>query len=53
MADYTVLLNALQCIAALDPATTDSGFNEWGEAECFRQAVEIAARALEAYNNGN
>lgn len=41
------LLEALRNIVALDPATdSDSGRNEWGEAECFDKAQEIASTAL-------
>lgn len=41
------LIEALRNIVALDPATdSDSGRNEWGEAECFDKAQEIASTAL-------
>lgn len=41
------LESALREIAALDP-NTDSveGFNEWGEADCFRKAQDRARAAL-------
>jgi len=33
----------LKAIAALDPLEdSEYGFNEWGEAECFRKAQELA-----------
>lgn len=36
--------DALHKIAALDPAVdSDEGYNEWGEADCFRKAQAIAA----------
>jgi len=39
---------ALLSIAALDPTKdSDEGYNEWGEADCFRKAQEIA-RAIVA-----
>jgi hypothetical protein len=37
---------ALLGIMALDPASTDEGHNEWGEALCFRRAQDIASYAL-------
>lgn len=37
---------ALEKIKQLDPSDTYSGFNEWGEAECFRKAQEVAEAAL-------
>jgi uncharacterized membrane protein len=39
---------ALQRIALLDPADTDEGFNEWGEAACYVEAKDIADAALAA-----
>jgi hypothetical protein len=34
---------ALERIAALHPDTDSTeSYNEWGEADCFRQAVELA-----------
>ena len=40
------LREALIEIWTLDPAIdSDEGYNEWGEADCFRQAQEIARRA--------
>ncbi|MDO8684944.1 MAG: hypothetical protein Q7N50_15880 [Armatimonadota bacterium] len=43
----TELLEALELISGLDPERDSTeGFNEWGEADCFRKAVEIAAKAL-------
>lgn len=36
------LLAALLAIANLDPASTQYGANEWGEADCWRTAREIA-----------
>jgi multidrug efflux pump subunit AcrA (membrane-fusion protein) len=41
------LVVALTKIASLDPAKdSDEGYNEWGEADCFRKAQEIAKNAL-------
>lgn len=38
---------ALLKIANLDPETDSiKGFNEWGEADCFNQAKDIAREAL-------
>lgn len=38
---------ALERIGAMDPATDSiEGYNEWGEADCFRQAQSTALRAL-------
>lgn len=38
---------ALQKIANLNPGEdSDEGYNEWGEADCFRQAQNIAEAAL-------
>ena len=38
---------ALEKIAALDPEKDSTeGFNEWGEAECFDLAKEIARQAF-------
>jgi hypothetical protein len=38
---------ALQAIVDLDPSKdSEEGFNEWGEAECFRLAQDIAGAAL-------
>lgn len=40
-------LAALGQIAALDPAKDSSeGFNEWGEADCFKKAQAIAQAAI-------
>lgn len=33
---------ALKDILALNPADTEEGYNEWGEAECFVRARRIA-----------
>lgn len=39
---------ALERISSLDPdKDSDEGYNEWGEADCFRQARRIAIGALE------
>ena len=39
----------LENIAELDPATNSTdGFNEWGEADCFNQAQQLARDALTA-----
>jgi hypothetical protein len=39
--------DALTQIAALDAAKdSEEGWNEWGEAECFHKAQEIARKAL-------
>lgn len=40
------LRSELQCIAEIDPRDSSNGFNEWGEAECFRVAQERAKHAL-------
>lgn len=46
-----VMLLALQRIAKIDPAyDSDEGYNEWGEAECFRQTQAIANAALMLVN---
>jgi len=37
---------ALQKICRLDPAGTEEGYNEWGEAACFNWAQDIAEEAL-------
>lgn len=38
---------ALKSIAELHPdKDSDEGFNEWGEADCFRKAQTIAGAAL-------
>ena len=38
---------ALKEIAALHPAEdSEEGYNEWGEADCFRQAQALADKAL-------
>lgn len=38
---------ALHRIAELDPRIdSEEGYNEWGEADCFRQAQKIAAAAM-------
>lgn len=42
------LQTALQAILALDPAETDEGYNEWGEAECFCKARRIALDTMKA-----
>lgn len=37
----------LQRIAELNPSVdSEDGYNEWGEADCFRQAQKIAEEAL-------
>lgn len=47
-----LMLKALRLIAELDPLTdSDEGYNEWGEADCFRQAQIIARSALVSTNN--
>lgn len=41
------LRSELQRIVQLDPSkNSQEGFNEWGEADCFRLAQEIAKKAL-------
>jgi len=41
------LVKALEKISELDAAKdSEEGWNEWGEADCFRQAQEIARAAL-------
>lgn len=40
------MLFALKAILALDPNEQDEGFNEWGEAACFRLAQDIARDCL-------
>ena len=38
---------ALERINALDPLIdSDEGYNEWGEADCYRQARHLASEAL-------
>jgi hypothetical protein len=42
------LINALREIAGMDPNTdSEEGYNEWGEADCFRRVREIAEKALD------
>jgi hypothetical protein len=43
----TELEKALREISQLDPSDTKNGFNEWGEAECFNKAQDLAKRAME------
>lgn len=39
---------ALEKIQTLDPSVdSEEGYNEWGEADCFRQAQQLARTALE------
>lgn len=42
---------ALKKIRLLNPADTEEGYNEWGEALCFNRAQEIANEALETGGN--
>jgi hypothetical protein len=45
------LAEALRKIADLNPEVdSDEGYNEWGEADCFSQAQEIARAALAAHD---
>lgn len=44
------LQEALRAILALNPADTDEGYNEWGEAECFCKAQRIALDTMKALN---
>ena len=45
-----ILIDALTEIATLDPDLDSSeGWNEWGEADCFHKAKNIASDALKAY----
>lgn len=38
---------ALEKIQQLDPSRdSEEGFNEWGEADCFRQSQKLATSAL-------
>lgn len=37
---------ALKKIRRLNPADTEEGYNEWGEAYCFQRAQDIAGEAL-------
>jgi hypothetical protein len=38
---------ALQRITELNPSEdSEEGYNEWGEADCFRQARRVASAAL-------
>jgi len=37
---------ALKKIRRLNPADTEDGYNEWGEAKCFLTAQAIAGEAL-------
>ena len=47
------LLAALLKIGGLDPAVdSDEGHNEWGEADCFRQAQSIANAAINSATGG-
>jgi len=47
MAAAPELLEALEKIAALNPEEdSDSGYNEWGEAECFNKAQAIATAII-------
>jgi len=45
------LIIALQAIEELNPENTSAGYNEWGEADCFKQAQKIAKDALDALNS--
>lgn len=48
---YKIKENALLSIQMLDPQyDSDNGMNEWGEADCFRQAKKIASDALWTVN---
>jgi hypothetical protein len=52
-AEIERLRAALQRVADLDPEVdTDEGFNEWGEACCFRQAKKLARAAIDAAMSG-
>ncbi len=52
MSDRAVISKALHLIAELDPLNdSDEGYNEWGEADCFRQAQIIARSALASIDN--
>ncbi len=52
MNDRATMSKALRLIAELDPLNdSDEGYNEWGEADCFRQAQIIARSALASTNN--
>ena len=45
--DIENLYAALKYIAALDPEKdSDEGFNEWGEADCFRLSQQRAKAAI-------
>jgi len=49
--EIELLRDALVAIRALDPATdSPEGYNEWGEADCFRSAQAIAVNALTRAN---
>ena len=38
---------ALERIVEIDPSVdSEEGYNEWGEADCFRQAQRVASEAL-------
>ena len=43
----------LENIRDLDPSVdSDEGYNEWGEADCFRQGQRMARQALELAAKG-
>lgn len=45
--EVAALRLALTTIAELDPEKdSDEGYNEWGEADCFKQAVTLAQAAI-------
>lgn len=51
-AEVEGLRSSLTLIANLDPETDSAqGFNEWGEADCFGKAQEIARKAIEGVSN--
>ena len=50
---FETLRKALNKIAKLDPKfDSDEGFNEWGEADCFRKAQKIAIAATKPKEQG-
>jgi len=51
IAERDALIAALRRIAALDSSVdSPEGFNEWGEADCFAKAQEMARIALVLHN---
>lgn len=45
--DRAELMETLETIASVNPYThSDEGWNEWGEADCYRQIIDFATATL-------